>query len=789
MRRARRFLLWGVALFLAVGLAAPFVQANRFGGRVQRALESSLHRKVRIGAVHFNLLTGPGFSINDVLIEEDPTFGVEPIASVNTLSARVSLSSLWTGRLQFSALTLEEPRVNLAKAEEGTWNLVKLLEQSPVGVPRKPGTSQATNVPSIHVRSGRINFKLGDRKSALYLANADADITPGSNGSFQIRFQGEPSRTDTAARSFGTIRGRGGWRQANGSPGELAIQLELAKSNIGEMARLFRGRDYGLHGLVASRADIKGPLDNLTVSGQLQLSDIHRWDEMPEARGGEWRLQYIGQLNWPGQVLEFTAMPKLGENAPIELRLRAAGLLANPTLASTVTMRELPAAGVIEVLRHMGAGLPQNLQVVGAVTGVLGYSSSSAPQGTVNLQNAVLKTRPSDEPVFVPSTDLKLVGERFFLTSTEVQLGERQFATLEGDFSVREPDLRLQVRGRALDVASIQDRASNLFGSASMPWLSNLKGGRWTGTMQFIQRSGEPGTWASGFELRNSTATIPGLADPVRIQAALVENVGEHLRLRKLRGTIANVPISGEYQYVPKAARPHKINITVGAIEIGEVERLLAPTLNRRQGFFARTLRFGGGSTPEWLRTRAAEGRARFSKVSGPGFLLDNLQSSFVWDGLSVDFAKVEGKLESGDIDATLSVSLDTPEPQYRLAGRIQGMSWHGGKLDVEGRAEMEGTGPALLATLRSDGVFQARSVDLLEENTIKAVTGSYVWDVTDAGPRLVLKAVEASVDGDRFSGEGATEAGVLQVALTSGSKTMRIAGPVATWKLDVVSR
>src|SRR5688500_7658334 len=117
----KRLVLLGAGLFLVAGSAAPFIQANRFRNRVKSALETSLRRKVHIGAVHLDLFTGPGFSVKKVLIEEDPAVGVEPIASVETLSARVSLTSLWTGRLEFSSITLDEPSVNLSKDGEGPW--------------------------------------------------------------------------------------------------------------------------------------------------------------------------------------------------------------------------------------------------------------------------------------------------------------------------------------------------------------------------------------------------------------------------------------------------------------------------------------------------------------------------------------------------------------------------------------------------------------------------------------------------------------------------------------------
>src|SRR5947209_12835700 len=113
----RRFSLrWILAVCIAgvfmTGVVAPQLSANRFRGQIQRALEAALERHVTIREVHFNLFTGPGFSVEDVLIDDDPAAGVEPFAHVALIRARVRFNSLLTGRLAFSNLTLVEPSVN-----------------------------------------------------------------------------------------------------------------------------------------------------------------------------------------------------------------------------------------------------------------------------------------------------------------------------------------------------------------------------------------------------------------------------------------------------------------------------------------------------------------------------------------------------------------------------------------------------------------------------------------------------------------------------------------------------
>ena len=138
----RRALLALVALVLAAGVAAPFFRGDRFAGRIRDALEEGLGRRVEIGEVRFNLFTGPGFTLANVVIHEDPAIGIEPLAYVTEMDARVGLWSLVTGRLEFSTLRLIEPSVNLAKPETGSWNLQPLLARAAASA-RSPGAKTA----------------------------------------------------------------------------------------------------------------------------------------------------------------------------------------------------------------------------------------------------------------------------------------------------------------------------------------------------------------------------------------------------------------------------------------------------------------------------------------------------------------------------------------------------------------------------------------------------------------------------------------------------------------------
>ena len=196
-------LLVAFAALLVIGLIAPFVNAERFSAPIHQALESSLGRKVEFGAVHFTLFSGPGFSLENVTIGEDPRYGLEPFAYVPTLQARVRFDKLIFGNMRFASLRLVDASLNLVKRSDGTWNVVPLVER--LSAPRR---APLNFFPAFVVANARIDFKLGTRKTTLYLLGTDLSIYPERSGKLYIQFSGSPARTDRAGNGFGHLRGR-----------------------------------------------------------------------------------------------------------------------------------------------------------------------------------------------------------------------------------------------------------------------------------------------------------------------------------------------------------------------------------------------------------------------------------------------------------------------------------------------------------------------------------------------------------------------------------------------------
>ncbi|HEU0138650.1 MAG TPA: AsmA family protein [Bryobacteraceae bacterium] len=781
-RPARRALLVLLAAVAGVIVLAPVLSADRFKERIRTGLERALMRKVEIqGRAHFSILAGPGFSVDNVLISEDPSMGIEPFAHVGTLTARIRLRSLLYGRMEFSSLLLDEPSVNLVRMADGPWNVQPLLKRA---ITR--GRPAGGTPPDIEVRTGRLNFKFGDTKSVFYLSNADVDVyaLSGNDGAFAVRFSGEPSRTDRAAQSLGRLIGRGQWHPGEKQPGRLNVYLEWEKSPLAEVWMLGAGRDLGVHGHIASQARIEGVLPRLDVTGTMQVDEIHRWDLRP-ARGQSWPISYRGTLDLASETLD-VAMED--SSLPVSAHFRATGLLSAPALGTTITFRQAPMAPAASIARHMGLPLPPDLELQGTLDGVIGYSGATGFQGRLAMMDTSA-SMPSAAPVTLERADVVVSGRRVELLPATVEVGKGQPARVEGEYDGANRTAAVRIQTRSLAISDLKSTAGRLLGASSPPLLSLCVGGRWRGSIRHDWATGSEGAWSGNFDLLNTAIPISGLNSPVRIASASAVLKKNHLLLTRIEGEEEGIAFRGEYRFDAKAEPAHRLSITIPEAEAAAVELALRPTLGRPEGFFARAFRFGRARLPDWLKNRNAQALVHIGRLTGTGTAasIEALRADVVWTGPAIELRDVRLRYAGGSLRGSGGVDLSRAEPGYKIKAHLNEIGWREGTVSGDLDISTSGTGPAVLRNLKSAGCLNAQSVEILRDPDIHALSGCFEFWTMDGVPRLELTSIKASSLNESFLGTGSLQPdGRLTVDLTSGPRQVRMAGTLNPWQFEV---
>jgi len=758
-----------LVLLLAVAVVLPYINVGRYGERLHGSLERALGRRVEFrGPVKFSLFAG-GFTVEDVVIHEDPSIGLEPVAHMDSISVRPAILPLLGGRFEIASIRLDGASVNLAKTgpadEWGRWNFASLVSRSLMHT-----------TPALHVRNGRINFKFGDRKTVFYLLDTDLDITPPSSPGrgWLLDCTAKAARTDRPAQGLGAFTLRGRWYI---EPERVDLNLELDRARLEEMVALFQGQTGGVYGTVSSRLHLAGPINQIGIVGRLRIGDVYRWDLLPPS-GQDWPLDIRGSLDLVAQRLELTSASTGNPAQPLWVRFRATDYLSQPHWAVGLNWNRFPVAPLMQVAEHMGVRFPEGISLGGFIDGAIGYSGQANWQGALALHEASLAI-PDSPPVRFEQAQIVLDQGHIRLAPALVRTADGGQAQVEADYLLDRDTLDLAISTASMQVSSLRAQVS----LAAVPWLEQLRTGVWGGMLRYHR--GPPKTgWTGDLEVTGAELPVPGLASPVELASAHAVIDGPRVALDRIRARAGKLLFIGDYRYEPSAPRPHRVRLRAARWDAADVESVCLPTLRRPRSLLARAL--GRSAPPDWLKDRAVDGTVQIDHLLVGSVPLDNVRAHLLWNAARLDFENLQARLARAVLSGSLAVNLRGARPAYTLAAKLTGLDWQTGKLDAEGTLETSGFGSQLLANLTSDGAFSATGLDFGPPGPFRTAAGGYSLVWSQGMPRFKLTSLTLRTEDESFTGHGATQDdGRLLVVLTNGAREVRMSGLLGKLKME----
>lgn len=779
-RRFWRAGLIGIGIVALAGIVAPFVDGSRFSGLIQERLETTLGRTVQFENVHFTFFSGPGFSLENVTIGEDPRYGQEVFAFVPVLQAHIRLDKLLFGQVQLSSLRLLEPSLNLVKRGDETWNVVELFQR--LGAPRRMPLNL---FPVFEVSGGRINFKLGMRKSTLYVLDSDFRIYPERSGKLFIQFSGSPARTDRAGNGFGHLRGTVNWytRALSATANQVEADLRLDPSNLSEIATLIQGHDIGVHGTVSSHAKVEGPLSALRISGELRLGDVHRWDLLP-ASGEDLWVKYGGQADLLAHNLSLNTFgAQAGEITPVTLELLVSDFLANPRCSIDAHLTQIPIGSVLPLGRRMGLAVPQNLNLAGTLGGIIRYTTNGGLNGNVEFQN-VSATLPDLPPLNVPRAGASIVEDHLHFDPTEIQTSDGNLQ-IGGEFYLLMPRARVFISAEEYPTEDFKRAINAWFGTPEA--LRMLKDGQLSGQVAYSRNENEDPLWSGQVRFAQAAIDLPGLSVPLQQAEGRAKFDALELEVTQLRATLGSRALRGSYRFNPAGRRTEHLHIEMPAADLQELQTFLAPTLEA-QGWLAR-LRVAKRKVPRWLAERNLEGELDVAKLSFGETNLGPLSTRFMWQGTSLQFSSLRLRLPAGLLRAAGTADISSYSPRYAFTAEVNNYPWRGGMLNAEGAFNTEGVGMASFTNLHAAGTFSGSDLSLSPEDVFSRMAGEFSFSFTGGGPSLRLSKVQASDTENAWTGTGISQSdGKLIFELEHAGQQRKITSSLAPESAGAVS-
>jgi AsmA protein len=477
-----RYVLVYLLLAGLVGLALlpPLVNVNRYKRRIVTSIGASIGRPVHLDKVSLLLLPFPGFKLENFVVEEDPSFGAEPVIRANTVVATLRVSSLWRRKVEFSRINFQDPSINLVHmpsegSHEGRWNVESILLQA-ARIPAAP-TAQAKagpdpRFPYIEATGARVNIKYGDEKLPFSLTEADFALWLPRPQQWHIRLEAKPTRTDTSASDTGTVSLEGTLDRAERFD---LIPIELSGEwrdvPLGEASRVVLGHDAGLRGELRLSATVHGTIGNNVLKTTLQLSGARRAEFVPpqlldlraecQATAAEtFHALHQIRCSWPPPTAPSTlaltadlADIHRPETAPFQIGtpgLPASTLLDWLRIASPRVSPDVTATGTLagSISRGPVSGEVGDREGRQGLSGRLALSSATITGGPIGdteivLGDLVITSSAAEEPQTpsrrrsrrktLPAANQPVAGG-FSMSPATITLGGKDPATLEGRF-------------------------------------------------------------------------------------------------------------------------------------------------------------------------------------------------------------------------------------------------------------------------------------------------------------------------------------------------------------------
>ena len=768
----RRWILASLILLAAVAAGVPFIKADGFAAPIRAALEGGLGRKVEInGPIRFSLI-GRGFSIDQVVIHEDPSVGSEPFAYVTTLEGTLRLIPLLGGRFEFARLHLVEPSVNLAKARTGGWNAQPLLDQI-------LANARGGAFPELSMSAGRLNFRLGEWKSSYYLGDAELKMDAASERELSLYIEGEPARTDRGLRGFGRFSGRGRVRLSPGQEPALDLNLNLTRSPVAELMMLAQGRGSNLEGFFSARASLTGPLSRLALRGRLQLEELERFSWLLGSAAGP-GLDWEGTLNLPGQLIELqTSEPRAG--LPLKARVRGSDLMGSPRWSVLANVNEAPAESVQPLVTELGFHIPGQFQWKGALSGAIGFDAGHGWNGEFSLNNGSV----SAEGAEVASFDevlVKVDSQRLQLLPANFRIPNQESVRLDGEYNSATASSQLRMHSAGVSLSHLKSLLPLLAEPRDLPLLNRGGAGRWTGTLWLAAGADGTPVWQADGEVRGMKLAVPGLAAELELERAALRWSPQELAVTSLVGRIGGMSLTAGFRENTGARRTQHLMVNIDTASAAKLETLLLPALRRRSGFLVRTLGIGANQLPEWMSGRRLQGEVRIAHLEADDSAAHNVFFRFYWQGASVVLSDISAQAGGGSITGGVEASLGGAEPSYRGRLFVHAMPWRQGIL--EGQAEMEsaGTGAGFVRALRLHGSLRGRDLELGEGEKWDLADGCFTLSRGAAAWRWQFSQLQLDNGGEAMLGNGATGPdGRIAIELTApAGSNRRLMGKVS---------
>lgn len=381
----------GALFLIGFFVVQHLLDADTYRGRIEAALSDSLGRRVQLGQLSASLSSG-SFVAAAPSIADDPAFSGQPFLTAKDVRISVEMGPLLLHReLHITGFSIDQPRITLIRAANGTWNYSSLGNEGKRKAPAAGNSNLLPNltVSSIAIKNGSATVgTLPSQEQPRVYSDLNIDV---QNFSFVSVFPFTLSGKLPAGGSLSISGNAGPINQRDASLTPMTAQISLKQA------------DLVAAGFVEASQNISGVADldtKLVSNGQTAQADgkLHV-TQLKLAKNGSPSSQPVDMQFSINQNLQ-SLSGKIA-NATLQVGKAAVAITGTyQTSGSTTTTQinlngqSMPIDDLVAFLPSLGVQLPAGSRLQGgtltATLDVSGPANASVISGPVRIANTQL---------------------------------------------------------------------------------------------------------------------------------------------------------------------------------------------------------------------------------------------------------------------------------------------------------------------------------------------------------------------------------------------------------------
>ena len=469
----------------------------------------------------------------------------------------------------------------------------------------------------------------------------------------------------------GPVEASGTWTPGADLRGPIEARVRARGSLLYDWIPVLTGYDPRIYGVIDFDLNLSGSLPDLLIEGDANLSQLHRWEDLPPSDPMPWSVHFRGRLMRGRERLQVESLDASFADSHLHFSGTVSNLQSGPQLDCVASLERSRLEDVQAVIRRLwpNASAWNVKGRIDAMLAIHGPWKERRYGGFVGAQEVSLETPSGSFPF--SEIAVRIDNQGAVLAPVQITLAPRVALAAQGSINRTNLGPQYEVTlaakgvplsnavsfGRGMGIRTLQEIGATGSLTASV----HLAGSAWPPARPVL---------TAHAEMRAARLLIPGLTEPLNLPRAVVQINGDQITADPVVAVLGTSVFNARLAHHGARASPWKFDLRASTLKLEEGARWFdalglgrgLPLLERLPGLASFRARRGAAS--QIFGSLNAQGRFATPALSYRGVTLKDFQGNFEVQGRMIRMAAAAFHTAGGRGEADGVADFTSSPPQ-----------------------------------------------------------------------------------------------------------------------------